>query len=145
MINRTFFFEHVRATLYTGKLSVAQVAGLTHMLDTWGAKPDAKDDRWLAYALGTAHHETEKMAAAFDTDLTTDSKAADSALEASLAAQIMFQGMAEGTFTSRKPGHYFNGATADWVNARRIINGLDRADKIAQYARGFHAAISSTV
>ncbi len=58
MINRQFFFEHVRATLFTGKLNQAQVEGLTFILNVWEASHSAKDDRWLAYALGTAFHET---------------------------------------------------------------------------------------
>jgi hypothetical protein len=58
MINRKFFFEHSRDTIFTNKLSPGQVAGLTVILDTWEADHAKKDDRWLAYALGTAFHET---------------------------------------------------------------------------------------
>lgn len=58
MINRKFFFEHSRDTLFTHRLSTGQVAGLTVILDTWEASHAKKDDRWLAYALGTSFHET---------------------------------------------------------------------------------------
>jgi hypothetical protein len=58
MINRKFFFDHCRQTLFTGKLSQGQVGGLTFILDVWEAAHAKKDDRWLAYALGTAYHET---------------------------------------------------------------------------------------
>jgi putative chitinase len=58
MINRKFFFDEVRARLFTGKLSKAQVEGLTFILDVWEAGHAAKDDRWLAYALATTFHET---------------------------------------------------------------------------------------
>jgi putative chitinase len=58
MINRKFLFEHARETLFTGKLTQGQVDGLTFILDTWEADHAKKDDRWLAYALGTAFHET---------------------------------------------------------------------------------------
>jgi putative chitinase len=58
MINRKFFFEQVRSTLFTGKLSQAQVEGLTFILNVWEASLSKNDDRWLAYALGTAFHET---------------------------------------------------------------------------------------
>lgn len=61
-------------------------------------------------------------------------------LEPALASQIMFVGMAEGWFTGRKLFDYFNAKT-DWVNARRIINGTDKAQEIASYARSFHAAL----
>lgn len=56
-INRKFFFEQVRATLFTGRLTQGQADGLTRILDAWEATHAAKDDRWLAYALGTAFHE----------------------------------------------------------------------------------------
>ncbi len=58
MINRQFFFEHVRATLFTGRLSQGQLDGLTFILNVWEGNHSTKDDRWLAYALGTAFHET---------------------------------------------------------------------------------------
>ncbi len=58
MINRKFFFDQCRQTLFTGKLSQGQVGGLTFILDVWEATLSKKDDRWLAYALGTAFHET---------------------------------------------------------------------------------------
>lgn len=58
MINRSFFFDQCRQTLFTGKLSQGQVNGLNFILDVWEASHAKKDDRWLAYALGTAFHET---------------------------------------------------------------------------------------
>lgn len=58
MINRKFFFEHCRQVLFTGRLTKGQVAGLTFILDVWEKSHSKKDDRWLAYALGTAFHET---------------------------------------------------------------------------------------
>ena len=68
----------------------------------------------------------------------------DLALQPTIAAKIMFHGMEHGSFTGKKFATYFTGATQDWVNARRIINGLDCADKIAVYAKDFYAAISYT-
>ncbi|MEO6539789.1 MAG: glycoside hydrolase family 19 protein [Ferruginibacter sp.] len=61
------------------------------------------------------------------------------------ATKIMFLGMAEGWFTGKKLGDYFTATKEDWVNARRIINGLDRAEWIASYAKKYYAAISYTV
>ncbi len=57
-INRKFFFDQSRQTLFTGKLSKGQVDGLSFILDVWEKSHAKKDDRWLAYALATAHHET---------------------------------------------------------------------------------------
>lgn len=66
------------------------------------------------------------------------------ALELKHCVQIMFHGMATGGFTGKKLGDYFKGNTADWINARRIINKLDKANLIADYAKQFYAAISYT-
>jgi hypothetical protein len=57
-INRTFFFDQVKQRLFGGKLRGSQVAGMTAILDEWENNHAKKDDRWLAYSLGTAYHET---------------------------------------------------------------------------------------
>ncbi|WP_299843770.1 hypothetical protein [uncultured Roseovarius sp.] len=59
-INRLFFFDTVRLTLFDGKLQKKQVEGLTGLLDYWEKNHAAKDDRWLAYVLATAHHEVDR-------------------------------------------------------------------------------------
>lgn len=67
----------------------------------------------------------------------------DKALEDVTATKIMFVGMTTGTFTGKKLSDYFHGDVCDWANARRIINGLDRAYDIAKYAEHFYAALSA--
>lgn len=57
-INRRFFFDFSRRVLFKGRLRQKQVDGLNFILDTWEAHHARKDERWLAYALGTTHHET---------------------------------------------------------------------------------------
>ncbi len=42
--------------------------------------------------------------------------------------------MRVGMYTGKALRHYINGETCDYVNARRIINGTDCAEKIASYA-----------
>jgi hypothetical protein len=59
-INRMFFFDTVRLRLFDGKLRQSQVHGLTVLLDYWEHKHSNKDDRSLAYALATAHHEVDR-------------------------------------------------------------------------------------
>jgi putative chitinase len=61
----------------------------------------------------------------------------DLALDRHCATQIMFEGMIRGTFTRKKLADYFNSKITDWLNARRIINGKDRAAEIAGYAKQF--------
>lgn len=202
MINRRFFLEYVKENLFGGSLAAPQTAGLNAILDEWEQHHAAKDDRWLAYALGTTHHEVaktmrpihekggnnyffkmydkdgnrpavaarlgntkagdgvlfhgrgyvqltgranyKKMGTVFSVDLTTNAAAANQVLQPDLAAKIMFYGMEKGSFTGKKFGDYFKGPTEQWKQARRIINGLDQADKIAGHAKHYYAAISYT-
>ncbi len=60
----------------------------------------------------------------------------DRAKEPDLAYQIAIQGMYDGWFTGKRITRYiFDGAAPDYVNARRVINGTDQADAIANIAR----------
>ncbi len=64
------------------------------------------------------------------------------ALQADVAAQIMFIGMKDGDFTGVGLPKYFNETTDDPVDARRIINGTDHAEDIAGFHANFLAALS---
>jgi putative chitinase len=68
----------------------------------------------------------------------------DLALELDNATNIMFMGMMKGLFTGRSLGDYFSKMNEDWVDARKIINGLDKAQAIALYGHNFYSAISYT-
>lgn len=63
------------------------------------------------------------------------------ALSAPIAAKIMRDGMLEGWFTGKKLSDYVGLRTADYVGARRIINGTDKANLIAGYAVAFELAL----
>ncbi len=184
MINRPFFLDQVRKTLFDGKLRHGQIDGLNAVLDSWEGGYAKKDDRWLAYMLATAHHETDRtmqpireygrgknrkygipdhetsqiyygrgfvqltwrfnyeaMSKLVRDDLVWS---ADLALRPDYASVIMFEGMIRGSFTGRKLATYFNPEKEDWVNARRIINGMDKANAIAAYGKTYYAAISYT-
>ena len=65
------------------------------------------------------------------------------ALDSLIAARILFRGMAEGWFTGRKLGQYFNETKDDPKNARQIVNGNDDDDLIAGYHRQFLAALEA--
>jgi len=67
------------------------------------------------------------------------------ALDVVVATQILVEGMIAGSFTGKKLGDYFGPGKADWSNARRIINGTDKAQLIASYGLKYYAAISYTV
>lgn len=61
----------------------------------------------------------------------------DHALEPATAYRIMSYGMRVGMFTGKKLADYINASQCDYLNARRIINGIDKADIIQGYAQQF--------
>lgn len=65
----------------------------------------------------------------------------DQSCEMKNAIKIMFFGMFEGWFTGKKLDSYITAAKADFVNSRRIINGTDRSQDIAGYAKKFRTAL----
>ena len=72
----------------------------------------------------------------------------EQALKPSVAAEIMFTGMEQGWFAGDKIGRHMldrhlNIAATDYVGARRIINGTDKASLIAGYARAFESALKA--
>ncbi|WP_336065625.1 glycoside hydrolase family 19 protein [Mesoflavibacter sp. CH_XMU1404-2] len=58
----------------------------------------------------------------------------DLALQPDIAAKILVYGMINGSFTGKKLSDYITGSYNDFYNARRVVNGLDQAQKINNYA-----------
>lgn len=202
-INRNFFFEYSRINLFGGKFTQSQVNGISIILDAWETQMPASDDRWLAYMLGTAHHETgrtmqpvretfastdeaavrilerafqagrlpwvqnpywgndngkfwigrglvqithkanyARLSQVLGIDLVTDPTVA---MNPTVAVQIMIKGMTIGAFTGHDLARHFNSSKADWRNARRIINGIEKAELVAECAKRYYGAISYTV
>lgn len=67
------------------------------------------------------------------------------ALDPEVAYQIMSLGMRQGSFTGVGLSKYINADKCDYVNARRIINGTDQAQKIAGYAQKFESILRASV
>jgi hypothetical protein len=65
----------------------------------------------------------------------------DLALEPDIAAKILVNGMVGGWFTGKSLDAYIGPVQHDFMAARRIINGTDRAALIAGYADQFLAAL----
>ncbi len=63
------------------------------------------------------------------------------ALQLDYAVKILIEGMTVGLFTGKKLRSYFNDVVEDPINARRIINGKDKAELIASYYHIFLDAI----
>lgn len=75
-----------------------------------------------------------------DRDLVTHPELA---LDSLISARILFRGCAEGWFTGKKLGQYFNDTTDDPINARQIVNGNDDDELIAGYHVTFLGAIEA--
>lgn len=73
-----------------------------------------------------------------DLDLVANPNLAN---QADIAAKILCVGMKEGWFTGKKLCDYINDSACDYVGARRIVNGVDKALLIAGYARVFEIAL----
>lgn len=66
------------------------------------------------------------------------------ALDPAHAYRIMSYGMRNGSFTGKKLIDYINPSMCDYRNARKIINGLDCAERIAGYAEKFETILKET-
>lgn len=78
-----------------------------------------------------------------DADLENDP---EQALRPAIAYAIMSLGMRKGLFTGKKLSDYISKTGgADYKEARRIINGVDRAALIAGYATTLEAVLRASV
>ena len=64
----------------------------------------------------------------------------DAALNPDIAARILVRGCTEGWFTGKKLSDYLGD---DFRNARRVVNGTDKADLIMGYAIDFGKALAT--
>lgn len=169
-LDRKTFFDRIRTDPFSGSLSESQVTGLSNILDE-AERRGIGDPRLLAYRFATVFHETGKAmipvregggedylktkpyypwvgmglvqvtwarnAKVFGATKPEDLMAWPVALRA------LFDGMDDGVFTTHKLASYFDANTNDPVGARRVINGLDRAELIAGYHFKFLAALKA--
>jgi putative chitinase len=104
-------------------------------------KPDPQTGKTYygrGYVQLTWKYNYEKMGKKLSVDLVNNPPLA---LEPDVAARIAFDGMVSGDFTGVKLAKVFDKNRSDWYQARKIINGLDRASDVANYGRKFYAAI----
>ena len=85
---------------------------------------------------------TKELGLGATADLVQDP---EQALRPAIAYQIMSVGMRKGMFTGKKLNDYISGSGCDYRNARRIINGVDQAALIAQYAGTIEGILRSAV
>jgi hypothetical protein len=168
-MNRQYFFDRVRHALFGGKLSATQVDGMARILDYRDKNYPKMTDEQLAYVLATVKWETghrmtpvregggerylrskkyypwvgeglvqvtwEENAKKFGAKKPGD------LMTWPIALYAAFEGMTKGVFTGKKLADYIGSGKVDYVGARRIINGTDRAKLIANYAHSFRDAL----
>lgn len=109
-----------------------------------GNGPESSGDGWKyrgrGYCQITGRDNYAKFSKLLGIDLVGNP---DLALQDDVAAKIIVIGMRDGIFTGKKLSDYFSATVSDFVGARRIINGQDRAVDIANYAKKFLAAIEA--
>ncbi len=79
-------------------------------------------------------HNYAKAAVALGVDFVA---APDLAKQWPHCYNILASGMREGWVTGVRLGQFLNSADPDYYNARRVVNGTDKADLIASYARRY--------
>ena len=193
-MNKQAFYNSIRASLFNGRLTSKQVEGINFKLDAFD-RLKITDDRWRAYILATAYHETDKTMQPIeeygkgrgrpygrkikynrqpythpdkiyygrgDVQLTWYEnyelmgrllnipllEQPELVLNPEISARIMVEGMTKGKsnrgdFTGVSLETYFNSTKSDPINARRIINGLDKAELIAGYYYKFLEALKA--
>lgn len=109
----------------------------------WVKKPywrkDADGKSWFGrgYVQLTHKENYQKASDRMGIDLVSDPSAA---LSPMIAARVLVQGCTEGWFTGAKLSDFLPG---NYVGARKVVNGTDRAQDIAHYAVSFEAALKA--
>ena len=169
MIDFGVFFSSVRKSIFTNGLTKGQVDGMEKILDYWTAEHSDITLDQMSYILATIYWETgHKMMPVKEAggerylrskryypyigvglvQVTWSqnwrrwgiSKAEDG-LSWPIALRATFEGMLQGAFTGKRLSDYIGNGRRDYVSARRIINGTDRAKEIAAIAEKFRTAL----
>jgi len=69
----------------------------------------------------------------------------DLALEPEVSVRVLIEGSIGGLFTGKKLGDYIVSGRTDYVGARKVINGTDKAEDIASYAVSFDSALTRSL
>lgn len=168
-MNRNYFFEYTGRALFGGKLTKTQSDGIKRILDYRESRYPKMTDDQFAYLLATvkwetAHKMTPVREAGGERYLKTKkyypwvgeglvqvtweinarkfgAKKPGDLMSWPIALHAAFEGMTKGMFTGKKLSDYIADGRADYVGARRIINGADQAKVIAGFAHAFRDAL----
>jgi hypothetical protein len=168
-IHRPTFFQYVRNAPFNGRVSETQADGLNKILDYKEEKYPKLSLNEFAYILATAFWESgrtmqpvrekggekylrskkyypwvgeglvqitwernhKKFGATAPGQMMTWPRALDA----------LFRGMILGMFTGKRLNQYFNDVKEDPREARRIVNGTDKAGLIADFYHNFKMAL----
>lgn len=110
-----------------------ETAGTFTPLDEYGGRKTRYAPYWgRGYVQLTWKVNYQKYATLTGLDLVNFP---DKAKDPKIAAFILVHGFKHGTFTGKKISDYISGTSCDFTNARRCINGTDKAALIASHAR----------
>ena len=155
--------------MFNGRMTQTQVDGIKRIINYRDASYSGVTNDQLAYILATIYHETARKCVPI-TEMGSQAylrskkyypwvgrgliqctweknykryncAKPEDALQWPMALLMAFDGMVQGRFTGKKLSQYISGGTCDFVGARRIINGTDRASLIAGYAKTFQSAL----
>ncbi len=90
------------------------------------------------YAQLTWRKNYEQFSDLLDVDLVNNP---DLAMQPDIAFQILSLGMGKGLFTKKKLADFINQKECDYFNARKIVNGLDKAALIETHAEKFEKVL----
>lgn len=167
-MNLKYFFGRVRNSVFGGRLTDLQVDGIQQIIEYRDEHWPKMSDNELAYLLATVTHETAfRMAPVREmggekylrskkyypwvgeglVQVTWEYNAKKFGAQKPgdlmtwpIALKAAFEGMIYGLFTGKKLSDYIKPGHVDYVGARKIINGTDRAKLIAHYAEAYREA-----
>lgn len=105
-------------------------------------KGDGYKFRGRGFAQITGRKNYTAASKSLDIDLVNNPKLA---LNPETAFKILTWGMLGGNFTGKKLGEYINSKKCDYENARRTVNGTDKAALIAGCARAFEKILKDSL
>lgn len=140
----------VRETLATSdaqavaRLEAAWAKGQLKWVKTPYWRPDTEGKSWFGRGYVQITHKAnyQRVGERIGANLVASPSYA---LEPRYAVKILVRGMVEGLFTGKKLADYITPAYKDYVNARRIVNGTDKAQEIALLAEQYESALPDVV
>lgn len=99
---------------------------------------DGKRFKGRGYPMLTGRSNYEWGSRVSGVDLIADQHRAT---DPAVSAMLIYDGMMTGAFTGVGLAYYINDHKTDFVNARRVVNRLDKAEEIAGIAREYLEAI----